>query len=198
MLRRLTVYEIRNIIATNFKEMCSSSMGSIQAALKKLLAADMVVCSERVENSVNKKRYSITDKGRETFMVWLQVPADMTNAKNMEIGKLLFMGLVPEDKRLTLIDGIIANLEAALVGLSALWNSMQGVIPAKLEQATNEWAKDPEYLQGILNAAQNLNAAETADGICTFETAALQYGIDSMRFNIDWFKRLREKMKECT
>ena len=55
MLRRMTAYEIRNIIKNNFKSMCSDSLGSIQSALKKLFELKMVTYEELVEKGVNKK-----------------------------------------------------------------------------------------------------------------------------------------------
>ena len=95
MLMRLTTYEIRNIIRQNYNAMCSDSLGSIQVALKKLLQAGFVTCSEFVENGVNKKRYSIMDSGRTIFMDWLKTPVDMSKTKNMDLGQLVLMGLVP-------------------------------------------------------------------------------------------------------
>ena len=51
----MTAYELRNVIRNNFKSMCSDSLGSIQAALKKLLMLEMVTFEELVEKGVNKK-----------------------------------------------------------------------------------------------------------------------------------------------
>lgn len=36
MIKHFTVYEIRQVMRQNFSSMCSDSLGSIQAALKKL------------------------------------------------------------------------------------------------------------------------------------------------------------------
>ena len=36
MLNRMTAYEIKNVIKLSYKSICSDSLGSIQAALKKL------------------------------------------------------------------------------------------------------------------------------------------------------------------
>lgn len=192
MLKRLTVYEIRSIIRSNFRSMCSDSLGSIQAAIKKLLAAQMVTCSEYVEKGVNKKQYSITDTGRKAFMDWLQIPADMTDFKSMELGKLLFMGLVPTENRLSLIDAIISKLEAELSGLLGIWASIQ--YTNEIAKAIEGWKDDPEYLTGIQNATRNPDIVENANGIGTFEVMTLRYGIDSFQFNIDWFRAVREKL----
>jgi len=194
MLRRYTVYEIRGAISQNFKSMCSDSMGSIQTAIKKLLAAEMIVCSEYVEKSVNKKRYSITDKGREEFLSWVGTPADLSEGKNMELGKLLFMGFVPASQRLELIDEIILLLESKLSYMLGV-QSCANVSAGKTE-AAQYWERDPEYWLGVQKAIQNSDMGETADIIGYFQMITLQHGIDSCKFNIDWFKTLREKMKE--
>lgn len=189
MLKRFTVYEIRSMIQKNFQSMCSDSLGSIQAAIKKLLSAGMITYTEYVEKSVNKKQYAITDLGRKNFLDWLQTPAMVSNPKNMEFGKILFMGLVPAQKRLPLLDEIIALLEKELNDLLQLQLSLQE--SNEKEHMIAFLESDSEYLKGIQNATQNLDITENADEIGFFEAMTLQYGIDSTRFQIDWFRKLR-------
>jgi len=193
MLQRLTMYEIRLVIKKNFWGICSDSTGSIQAAIKKLLAAEMIVFTEYVEKSVNKKRYSITEKGRKEFMSWVQTPAQMSDAVNMELGKLLFMGMVPPKKRGPLIDEIIAYTEEEL----AKHVELQEELNKSLEQQAHEqfisyWEQDPEYRAGIQSATKCTNDNENIDGIARYQMMALQYGIDYMKFDIEWFKKLKE------
>lgn len=191
MLKRLTVYEIRNIIKENFQAMCSDSLGSIQAAIKKLFAAQMITYSEYVEKSVNKKQYSITDKGRKEFLDWLYIPADMSKSKNMELGKLLFMGIVPLEKRLLLIDEIICLLGKELTELLEIQSSIKS--SNEKEQIVAYWQNDPEYCSGIQNATKNLDIIENANAIGNFQAITLQYGIDATKFQIEWFKKLKDK-----
>jgi len=183
MLAKLTIYEIHVIVGKNFQSMCSDSLGSIQAAMKKLLAAGMVVYSEYVEKGLNKKRYSITDKGRQEFMEWLAVPADMTNFKNVELGKFLFMGLAPSEKRLDLIDGMIQKLETELSYLQGVWDSAQS------------GSYDAEYLDGVKNVTMNSDRGTSADEIERFQLYTLRYGIDSIQFDIKWFKALKKTVE---
>lgn len=44
ILKRLTAYEIRNIIRQNYSSMCSDSLGSIQVALKNCLLPARSLC----------------------------------------------------------------------------------------------------------------------------------------------------------
>ena len=96
MMQRLTIYELRIIIKRYFQSMCSDSIGSIRAAVNKLLDAGMVTYTEFVERSVNKKQYSITDKGREEFAAWAQSLANVALPDNMELGKFLLRVLFPQ------------------------------------------------------------------------------------------------------
>ena len=120
MLRRMTAYELRNVIRNNFKSMCSDSLGSIQAALKKLLMSEMVTFEELVEKGVNKKRYAITDIGQKALIEWIRVPIDISKTKNLDIGKLLFMGYVSENEQKNLIDKIIHSLEKEYTSLKKI------------------------------------------------------------------------------
>lgn len=190
MLKRLTTYEIRNIIRQNYNTMCSDSLGSIQAALKKLFQAGFVTCSELVENGVNKKRYSITDLGRADFMDWLKTPVDMSKTKNMDLGKLLLMGLVPASERAALLDKLLENLKQELFELTEIEKAIdqcdgRNKLLAELEN-------DPDYLSGIQNATQQTDMNRNIDGIRYFEYMTLQFGIAEARFQIEWFSKLRD------
>ena len=57
MIKHFTVYEIRQVMRQNFSSMCSDSLGSIQAALKKLSQQGAVTYSEYVEKGKMKKEY---------------------------------------------------------------------------------------------------------------------------------------------
>ncbi|MCL2377155.1 MAG: PadR family transcriptional regulator [Defluviitaleaceae bacterium] len=180
MLRKLTVYEIRNEIKRNLNAMCSDSLGSIQAAIKRLLDAEMVTFSEYVEKSVNKKQYAITDKGRKELIGWLQVPANVSGSKNMEFGKLLFMGMLPAEERSALIDEIIANLEKDLEELLTIQSTFTDESRAMLLEY---WKTDMGYYGFVAEKSKEVNA---------FRGLTLQYGIDTCKFNIEWFEKLRE------
>jgi DNA-binding PadR family transcriptional regulator len=192
MLRRLTVYELRGLIGARLWGICSDSMGSIQSALKKLLAAEMVVFSEYVEKSVNKKRYSITEKGRMEFLAWVQTPARVAGPSTMELGKVLFMGLVPVEKRIALVEEIIAHIEDEI---SKHAEMLENIEPkGATDRFVSFWETDPEYHAGIQAAMQSTNDRENISDILNFQLLTLQYGIDSMQFQADWFKQLRQKL----
>lgn len=190
MLKRLTAYEIRNIIRQNYSSMCSDSIGSIQVALKKLLEAGFVTCSEIVEHGVNKKRYSITDLGRADFMSWLKTPLDMTKTKNMDLGKLLLMGLVPADERAALLDEILQKINQELYELTEIQKTIDQ--NNGKNQMLAEMEKDIDYRVGIQTATGQADMEINIEGVRYFENMTLQYGIAEAKFQIEWFSKLRD------
>ena len=194
MMRRLTVYEIRGIIRQYFQSMCSDSLGSIRAAVNKLLNLEMVTCSEYVERSINKKQYSITDKGRRYFLDWTHTPADIALPKNMELGKFLFMGFVPTKDRLQLLNEIIARLKKTKSDFEKMYSSIN--ITEGAIQGVNYLEGDPEYRDGIVKAAQCTDIRQITNDIGEYQVLCLQYEIDTLSFQIEWFGKLKAKMEE--
>ena len=192
MLHRMTTYELRNVIRNNFKSMCSDSLGSIQAALKKLLMSKMVTFEELVEKGVNKKRYSITDVGQKILIEWISVPIDMSKTKNLDIGKLLFMGYISKNEQKNLIDKIIHSLEKEYTSLKKLRESIH--IEKERETLKDHLLKDTEYQERIKNLNKENDIYENIKEISKFTLATLDYGIDITAFNIEWFKKLKKKI----
>ena len=195
MLKRLTIYEIRNIIKQNFQAMCSDSLGSIQATIKKLMASNMITCEEFVEKSVNKKVYSITEYGRKTLVNWLKIPIDMGKSKNMELSKLLFMGMVPVGERQAIIKAVILNLNNELENLEKIQIAISNT-DENIRKFLLNLESDSEYLHGLQDATMNLDAKENVKGIASFENMTLQFSIDTTKFYITSFESLWDKMEK--
>ena len=192
MLRRMTAYELRNVIRNNFKSMCSDSLGSIQAALKKLLMSEMVTFEELVEKGVNKKRYAITDIGQKALIEWIRIPIDISKTKNLDIGKLLFMGYVSENEQKNLIDKIIHSLEEEYTALKKLRESIR--VEDERTALKNYLLMDTEYQERIKNLNKGNDISESIKEISKFTVATLDYGIDITAFNIEWFKKLKKRI----
>lgn len=191
MLRRMTAYELRNTIRDNFKSMCSDSLGSIQAALKKLLSLKMVTFEELVEKGVNKKRYAITDAGEKILMEWIKIPIDISKTKNIDAGKLLFMGYISKNEQKNLINKIILSLEEEYTALKNLKESIN--FESERLEIENYLLTDTEYQKRIKNLNKKNNISENIKEISKFTLASLDYGIDAVDFNIRWFKKLKKK-----
>ena len=192
MLHRMTAYELRNFIKNNFKSMYSDSLGSIQAALKKLFELEMVTFEELVEKGVNKKRYSITETGWEALIEWIKIPINTSKTKNYDFGKLFFMGYVSKKDQKTLIDKIILSLEEEYEALKKLKESIDA--DEESEEIENYLLTDMEYKDRIKNLDKGKELIENIKEISKFTLATLDYGIDVTSFNIEWFKKLKKRI----
>ena len=192
MLHRMTAYELRNFIKNNFKSMYSDSLGSIQAALKKLFELEMVTFEELVEKGVNKKRYSITETGREALIEWIKIPINTSKTKNYDFGKLFFMGYVSKKDQKTLIDKIILSLEEEYEALKKLKESID--VEDESEEKENYLLADIVYKDRIKNLDKGKELIENIREISKFTLATLDYGIDVTAFNIEWFKKLKKRI----
>ena len=101
LLSNRTIYQLRDRIAKGMDLMFSSSMGSIQAAIKKLSASGYIGFTEIVEQGKYKKVYYITDSGRQHFMEWVNAPMEAHGAKFPELTKdLILNGNIQCSRRL--------------------------------------------------------------------------------------------------
>lgn len=160
MIRDFTVYEIQGFLKKGMYLMYSSSMGSIQAAVKKLMTNGYAGCTQKVENGKNKKVYSITSAGRQYFLQWISEPMKAEKMQNIELSKLFFMGFAQKEKREELVQGYIASLEEKLQTLQ------------QVQQSTNQ-----------------VLVEEPLQEIAFFQHATIQYAIDSAKFELQWYKQ---------
>ena len=194
MIKPFTVYEIRQVTRQNFSSMCSDSLGSIQAALKKLSQQGAVTASEYVEKGKMKREYAITASGRILFLDWLKTPIDMTKNKNMDLGKFLFMGYLPKKDQIQMLDLAIEILEVEVQELEAVRDSIhfaeeQDKVRVYLEQNSH-------LATELIETSQATSLAESISQIGYFEVKTLEFGLDSARFQLDWFIKLRQQLSE--
>lgn len=192
MLHRMTAYEMKNVIKNSFKSMCSDSLGSIQAALKRLFEREMVTFEEVVENGVNKKRYAITEAGQKELLEWLKIPIDTSKTRNADLAKLLFMGYVSKKEQEILIDKIILSLEEEYRSLLQLRESID--IHGEQSQLEEYLNLDKQYRERMNSLYNKSKLSNKIKEISKFTLATLDYGIDTTEFNIEWFKKLRKKL----
>ena len=191
VVKSITIYEMRKLIDLYFTSMCSSSTGSIQTAVKKLLDAGMITFDEYVENGKNKKVYEITPKGRDYFKSKVSEP--MSNKeKNIELSKLYYMGFIPEELRFESIDSYIADLVQEREMLKQILLSKQSD-----ETIVESFISLFEADNTIDMFKEMLPTESVADGlkdIIFFQYASLELGIAKLTFVIDWFEDLKKRM----
>lgn len=162
-----TIYQLRERIDRGLNLMYSSSMGSIQAAIKKLLNCGYIDYEEMVENGKYKKVYHITESGKRYFFEWVNAPIEHQGVKCPGLSKLYFMGL--SDK---------ANREA----------NIQSYLSSLKEQYC--------ALDIICEEAKNVVIPESNKEIFDYQLASALYGRDFYKFNIHWFENLLRKMRD--
>ncbi len=166
LLHSRTIYQLRERISQGLNLMYSSSMGSIQAAVKKLLNYQYISYEETVEKGKYKKVYAITDSGKLYFFEWINSPLEIQNVRNPELAKIYFMGL--SDKKIR-----EENIKEYLSHLTKQYNA----------------------LKIICEEADSINAPEEQKDILLYQFAAARYGRDFMQFNIEWYKNLLNEIR---
>ncbi|WP_419874136.1 PadR family transcriptional regulator [Candidatus Pristimantibacillus sp. PTI5] len=114
MLRHLTQYDIRNVLQQKISPFFSASLGSIQAALKKLENDGFVTFQEVIENGRRKKLYSLNSSGREHFMEWMLSSVTPSRFEQDVTTRLFFLGFMPPAERLAIIRAVVAQLEISV------------------------------------------------------------------------------------
>lgn len=183
MIQNCTIYEMKKVIKTNFTNISSNSVGSIQAAVKKLLSKNMIYFSEYVEDSVNKKVYEITDEGKKYFLSSISEPM-IYKEKNMELSKFFFMGFAPKSKRLELVEAYIAELQEQLASLE------------QIKFATEIQPNfDEDYLSMLKEKwAIQIQTVSDIEEIAFYQLAMLDLSIDKIKFEIQWFEGFKKNM----
>lgn len=169
LLESRTIYQLRERISKGMNLMYSSSMGSIQAAVKKLLNYGYISYKESVENGKYKKIYSITDSGKHCFFEWINRPIEMQTIKSPELVKVYFMGFSDKASRK-------ANIETYL----------------------SHFMEQYRILNAICEEAENIRGMEEHRDIIFYQLAAARYGRDFMKFNIEWYQNFLSEMEKET
>lgn len=161
-----TIYQLRERIDQGLNLMYSSSMGSIQAAIKKLLHCGYIDFTETVENGKYKKVYRITESGKQHFLAWVNMPIEQQGVRCPGLVKVYFMGFAEQENR-------EANLQNYLSFLKEQYCA----------------------LDMICAEAEHVAVPESKQDILQYQLASACYGRDLYKFNIDWFENLLTAMR---
>lgn len=166
LLSSRTIYQLRERINKGLNMMYSSRMGSIQAAIKKLLNYGYIQYEETVENGKYKKIYSITESGKQSFTEWITTPMNAQGIKNPELAKLYFMGFSTKEK-----------------------------CEAGLQEYISQLKKQYDVLNAICKEAENVRVPDEHKDILYYQFAAARYGKDFIKFNMEWCQNLLDEIR---
>lgn len=159
LLKSRTIYEIRKTLGSGMQLLYSCSTGSIQAALRKLVANAYVTSEEVIENGRTKKVYTITDAGRVYFEQWINSEFSMDGNRNPELTKFYFMGFSREELRKERLEKHIENLKNAYNSLSLVYEEgKKRVVSKELED------------------------------VYRYQLLTVKFGRDSAAFQLKWFE----------
>lgn len=159
-------YRIKEHIEQNFGHMWSINYGQIYPNLKKLHDDGLVEMTEMSQNGEKgppRKLYSITDKGKEAFLKWLETsPEKPMLLRDPFLMKFVFFGFGNADRSLEIIDDQIERYKADLNrrkrNLERWENSGTYVrLTAELGASLNEM-----FLQWLEHSKQEIIKHETA------------------------------------
>lgn len=190
LCKAMTVYEIRNYIIKNLTTVCSNSLGSIQTAIKKMLSKGYIEVNEYVENGLNKKKYSITDKGLMEYKKWVGTPINLSKMTNMEESKLFFLGIAPKEKRIAFLVTLNKDLEEQLQALTAIQEFALNAKEAVIKENISNISKESKYVNNLLSVSNEKDLSAVLLNTYDYQMSLLKYGIERTKFDLAFYKNL--------
>lgn len=164
MLFPHSLYDLKLAFSRSLSLFYSSSLGSIQVSVKKLLEAGLIEEHERSQKGRAKITYRITEAGREFFFSQLTTPIPAGRLEETVLARYHFLGLVGREKRVEVLRFLITAIETSLTEMQALKTSLDEMtIPA-------EWREVAHY-----------------------QIATADYGIQAHQTGLAWFKAQLER-----
>ena len=190
LLKGMTIYEMRTYIQQNLSTVCSDSLGSIQAAIKKLLDKGYIDVSEYRDNNMLKKQYSITSKGVSHFKEWIGTPMNIQKMKNMEDGKFFFIGMASKEKRIAFIRNYIESLQAEYDKLCQIQQFVDNTKNSVIEDNVIRICKDAVLTEHLLSVSEETELKDVISNIYDYQVYMLEYGLERSREDIAFFEKI--------
>ncbi|WP_136709241.1 PadR family transcriptional regulator [Agromyces sp. H66] len=165
-----TLYSLNKQFQQGISLFYRASYGSLQSALRSLLAKGHVTFVEGIEGGRNKKTYSITDAGRDAFDAWMRAPVAGGDLEVAALSKLFHLGLVDDDAtRADVLDDIVAAI-----------------------------GRELEALERFSAEIDALDVPGEYRRVFRYRRATLDYGLMAHRAGLEWFAALAEEERRRT
>lgn len=116
--RNMTGYEIKTEFERALTEFWNAKHSQIYPELKKLTEEEMVNFTTEISGTnLEKKVYSITEKGKKDFMNWIVINEDISTPKDVFRLRLFFSHNLDLKSRLNLINSQLVKHEKKLAKL---------------------------------------------------------------------------------
>jgi len=91
-----------------------------------------------------------------------------------------------------MIDKVILSLEEEYESLLESKKSID--VTSELSQLEDYLTKDEQYRERFLSLCKDDGISKKIEEISKFSYATLDYGIELLKFNIKWFKKLKKNL----
>lgn len=159
MLFPHSLYDLKLAFSRSLSLFYSSSLGSLQVSVKKLLEAGLIEVHERSQKGRAKITYRITDAGRVFFMNQLTAPIPAGRLEETVLARFHFLGLVEPEQRVETLRFLVTAIETSLAEMQALKSSL------------DEKDIPPEWRE-----------------VARYQIATADYGIAAHQTGLAWFK----------
>ena len=127
MKESMSGYELKKAFSISFSFFSGLSYGSIYPALKKMTHEGMISMHQVIqEGAPNKKIYTITEKGRETFLAMLRSNLTIEHIKSAFVSRLFFFSYLPKKERMKLSEQYLASIKDLKNQLEVLEPEIEG------------------------------------------------------------------------
>ena len=118
----LSLYDVQKRFAAGLSHFYSASSGSIERALRRLVADGDATVEPEPGSARGKKLYRITEAGRAAWRDWMHAPTPSgSDAETTALAKVFLLGRLDDrTERGQVLAGIRAEAEASRARLSAL------------------------------------------------------------------------------
>lgn len=162
LLQPNTLYGIHKAFEQGISMFYSSSLGSLQSAVKRLESKGYIYVMASVENGRAKKNMAPTPEGQAAFFAWLNAPLAQQNLEVELLSRLYFLGLIPQ---------ISDQIQC-------------------LRQWREDIEKSRGLLIETNTQLDQLEIPEVYQGIFYYQRKVLGYGIDTHGYGLEWLERL--------
>lgn len=195
LLSGMTIYEIRSYIKNNLSTICSDSTGSIQATLKKLLSEKYVCINEIIDNGVLKKKYEITESGLLYYKERLGNPMNIQKIKNMELGKLFFLGIAGREKRIRFLNDYLESLYIERESLQNIQAMVENHKEDIVKHSLLQMEESGKVIDRLLEISEENIPEDIVGNIFDYQMYMLEYGLERIKGDIVFFEKMIEREK---
>ncbi|AJS57304.1 PadR family transcriptional regulator [Paenibacillus sp. IHBB 10380] len=142
---KMSGYDLKKTIDSSVGFFYKASFGSIYPALKRL-TDKALVSVEEIEDSKNKKLYSLVPAGKESFLIWLSGPIELS--RNDHLIRIFFYDHLDEDIRQQRLTEYEVKLDHEIHHLQAVQQIVAGELK-EIEEPENYYYRVSVLANGL-------------------------------------------------